>query len=89
MSQGTRHHNLRSLMDKYEEMVRKIGESSFVDQLLSSTDQPYSVEIMVVLLPSKFELPLVEMYDESKDPVEHLETFKAYITLHGFPSEIA
>lgn len=36
------HHDLHSLMDKYEEMANKIGTSSLVDQLLTSTNFPYS-----------------------------------------------
>ncbi|XP_041001635.1 uncharacterized protein LOC121247335 [Juglans microcarpa x Juglans regia] len=31
----------------------------------------------------------MEMYDGSMDLLEHLETFKARITLHGFPVEVA
>ncbi|XP_040992653.1 uncharacterized protein LOC121239472 [Juglans microcarpa x Juglans regia] len=29
------------------------------------------------------------MYDESKDPLKHLETFKAHMTLHDFSRKIA
>lgn len=32
------YHDLRNLMDKYEEMAQKIGTSSLVDQLLISAD---------------------------------------------------
>lgn len=42
----------------------------------------------VPLLP-KFKVPQVEVYDGSKNPLEHLETFKLHITLHGFPGEVA
>ncbi|KAF5449771.1 hypothetical protein F2P56_030183 [Juglans regia] len=31
----------------------------------------------------------MEAYDGSKDSLEHLETFKVHMTLHGFPSEVA
>lgn len=30
----------------------------------------------------------MEMYDRTRHPLEYLETFKAHITLHGFPKEI-
>lgn len=33
---------LRSLMRKHEEMEKRIGRSSSMDQLLSKTDLPYS-----------------------------------------------
>lgn len=29
------------------------------------------------------------MYNGSKDPMEHLETYKAHMTLHGFFGKIA
>ncbi|KAF5469271.1 hypothetical protein F2P56_013357, partial [Juglans regia] len=44
---------------------------------------------MVVSLPPKFKVPAMEMYYEGRDPLEHLETFRAHMTLHGFPSEVA
>lgn len=83
------HHYLRSLLDKYEEMVRRIGALSLVDQLLTSMNLPYSVETMVVPLPQKFKVTAMEMYNSTKDPVEHLENFKDHMTLHRFPGEIA
>ncbi|XP_041027035.1 uncharacterized protein LOC121267253 [Juglans microcarpa x Juglans regia] len=44
---------------------------------------------MAVPLPPKFKIPHIEAYDGSKDPLEHLETFKAHMILHGFPNEVA
>lgn len=41
-------------------------------------------ESMVTPLPLKFRVPKMDMYDGSKDPLEHLEILKAYMTLHGF-----
>lgn len=83
------HQELHSLMKKYEEMAKKMGASLSVDQLLTSTDLPYNAEVMAAPLPPKFKVTQMEMYDGSKDPLEHLETFKAYMTLHGFPREVA
>lgn len=82
------HHDLRKLMDKYEEMTKKIGTSFTVDQLLSSTNLPFCVEIMAIPLPPKFKVPSIDIYDESKDSMEYLKTLKAHITLHRFPGEI-
>lgn len=83
------HHDLQSLMEKYEEMAKKIGTSSSINLLLSSTNLPFSAEIIVVPLLSKFKVPSIDLYDGAKDPVEHLETFKAHMTLHGFPGKIS
>lgn len=73
------HHDLHSLIDKYEEMTKKIGTYSSVDQLLTNTNMSYSLEIMIVLLPQKFKVPAIDMYNRSKDPM----------TLHGFFGKIA
>lgn len=66
-------------MDKYEEMARKISASSSVGQLLTIINLPYSIEIMAMSLPPKLKVLLVEMHDRSKDPIEHLEAFKAHM----------
>lgn len=79
---------LQGFMDKYEEMVKRIRGLSFVDQMLSSTNLPYRTKVMAVLLPLKFKTPQMEMYDGSKDPIGHLETFKTHMKLQGFLGEI-
>lgn len=78
------HQNLGHLMEKYKEMSKKIGTSSFVDHLLNSTDPPFIIEIMMMSLPPKFKVPQIELYDGSKDPVEYLEMFKAHTAFHIF-----
>ncbi|XP_035545937.1 uncharacterized protein LOC118348424 [Juglans regia] len=82
------HHNVCSLIGKYEELAKKIGTSSSVDQLLFSTNLPFSAKIMTMPLTGKFKVPSMDLYDGSKDPVEHFETFKAHMTLHRFSEEI-
>lgn len=79
---------LQELGDKYVEIAKQMGTTSIVDQLLVSTDLPYRARVMVVPFPPKFKVPQIEVYDGSKDPLEHLETFKAHMTLHEFPGEI-
>ncbi|XP_042944579.1 uncharacterized protein LOC122278456 [Carya illinoinensis] len=83
------HDERKDLAGKYEEMAKTMGSSSSVESLLHQTDLPYSARIMVVPLPPKFKVPQIDMYDGSKDPVDHLENFKAHITLHGFQGKIA
>ncbi|XP_042964733.1 uncharacterized protein LOC122298957 [Carya illinoinensis] len=83
------HDELKDLAGKYEEMVKKIGGFSSVESLLYQIDLPYNTRIMAMRLPPKFKVPQVDMYDGSKDPVDHLENFKTHITLYGFPRDIA
>lgn len=83
------HKDLSHLMEKYEGMARKISTSSSIDNLLNNTDFPNNNEIMMVPLLPTFRVSHLELYDGSRDPVEHLETFKVHMTLHIFPREIA
>lgn len=76
-------------MDKYEEMAKKEGASSSVDQMPTNTNLPYSAEVMAMPLPPKFKVLQIDLYDGAKDPLEHLDTFKTHMTLHGFPRKIA
>lgn len=69
-------HELHDLMGKYKEMVKKVGTSSSVDQMLTGTNLPYSMEVMAMPLPPKFRVPHIDLYNGSKDPLEHLDTFK-------------
>ena len=39
-------------------------------------------------LPPKFRMPQVETYDESKDPLDHLKSFKTLMHLQGVANEI-
>lgn len=65
---------MRSLKGKEEEIAKRMGTSLLVDQLFTSTAVPYSAEVMVVPLPPKFQVPPVEMYDWTKDPLKLVET---------------
>lgn len=79
------HDELRSLVDKYEEIAKKMEGSSSVEQLLNHADLPYTAEVMVVPFPPKFKVSQIEMYDGSRDPIDHLENFKVHMILHEFP----
>lgn len=83
------HDELRSLVDKYELMAKRMGSSSSVEQFLTRTDHPYSEEVMAIPLLAKFKVPQIDLYDRSKNPIDHLKNFKAHMTFHGFPGEVA
>lgn len=83
------HLEFQELRDKYEEIAKQMGRPSTVDQLLISTNLSYNAGVMAIPLPPKFKVPQMEVYDKSKDQLEHLETLKVHITLHDFLEEIA
>ena len=55
--------------------------SSDLDDLVNRTDSPFTASVNSCSLPQKFRMPQVESYDEVKDSLDHLETFKTMMHL--------
>ena len=51
-------------------------------------DSPFNTEELNHLLPSKFCLPQLESFDGSKDPFNHIESFKTLMLLQMTPNEV-
>lgn len=51
------------------------------DELIQRVDHPFTVGVMAWLLLNKFKPPQMEMFDGSKDPLDHLEAYKTYMSL--------
>ena len=39
-------------------------------------------------LPAKFRMPQIETFDRTKDPVDHLNTYKNQMELHGYQDPV-
>ena len=63
-------------------------ESSDLDELVHQTNSPFTAPVTLFPLPPKFRMPQVEAYDESKDPLDHLESFKTLMHLQGMVDKI-
>ena len=61
---------------------------SDLDDLVHRIDSPFTAFVTSFSLPPKFRMPQVETYDGSKDPLDHLESFKTLMHLHGVANEI-
>ena len=48
----------------------------FMDALVQQTESPFTVEVLHFSLPAKFRMPQIEAFDGTKDPVDHLNTYK-------------
>ena len=59
-----------------------------LDDLVHGTDSPFTKTVTSFPLPSKFRMPTLETFDGSKDPLDHLESFKTMMCLQGVPDEI-
>ncbi|RZR81717.1 hypothetical protein BHM03_00008011 [Ensete ventricosum] len=44
---------------------------------------PFILEVQDKLIPKHFRLPMLEAYDSSSDPMEHIAAFRAQMALYG------
>ena len=59
-----------------------------MDTLVQQIESPFIVEVLHYPLPAKFRMPHVETFDGVKDPVEHLNTYKNQMELHGYQDPV-
>jgi hypothetical protein len=58
------------------------------NDLVHRTDSPFTKTVISFPLPSKFRMPSLENFDGSKDPLDHLDSFKTMMCLQGVLDEI-
>ena len=59
-----------------------------MDTLVQQTESPFTAEVLCYSLPEKFRMPPVETFDGVKDPVDHLNTYKNQMELHGYQDPV-
>lgn len=74
-------------MDLVLQQVNDRGAKA-VATIVQKIDLPFTDAVMAYPLPSKFKLPKFEPFDGAGDPLDHLETYKAFMLLHGVPYQI-
>ena len=81
---------MQAMKEQMEVMMNALKGrvSSDLDDLVNKTDSPFTPSINSFPLPHKFCMPQIKSYDEVKDPLDHLETFKTLMHLQGVPDEI-
>ena len=55
-----------------------------MDTLVQQTESPFTAEVLHFPLPSKFRMPQIEVFDGTKDLIDHLNTYKNQMELHGY-----
>ena len=55
-----------------------------MDALVQQTESPFTVEVLHFPFPMKFRMPQIETFDGMKDPIDHLNTYKNQMELHGY-----
>ena len=62
--------------------------SNDLDDLVNRIDSLFTASVNSFPLPHKFHMLQIDSYDEVKDPLDHLETFKTLMHLQGVANEI-
>ena len=71
-----------------EEMKENMRRTNPIEDLVHRTDSSFMASINGHPLPSKFKLPSLDSYDGTRDPFDHVATFKTTMHLQGVPNEI-
>ena len=59
-----------------------------IDTLVQQTESPFTAEVLHFPLPAKFRMPQIETFDGVRDPVDHLNTYKNQMELHGYQDPV-
>ena len=59
-----------------------------MDTLVQQIESPFTAEVLHFPLPAKFRMSQIEAFDGTKDPVDHLNTYKNQMELHGYQDPI-
>ena len=74
-------------MDELKSAMKDKGREN-LDGMIRRTNSPFTNEILNRPHPPKFRLPQLESYDGSKDPLDHIESFKMLMLLQMTPDEL-
>ena len=80
-------HNMRREMDELRNVVKDRVVDN-LDEIIQRMDSPFTTEVLNHPLRPKFHLPQVELFDGSRDPLDHIESFKTLILLQMTPNEV-
>ena len=79
--------SLQQELSRVREVVRGRAPDT-MDTLVQQTESPYTTEVLHFPLLAKFRMPQVEAFDGTRDPVDHLNTYKNQMELHGYQDPV-
>ena len=82
-----RFRNLQQELSRVKEVIKGRAPDT-MDTLVQQTESPFAPEVLRYPLPTKFRMPQLEAFDDTKDPVDHLNTYKNQMELHGYPDPV-
>ena len=90
MGEGSWEQRFKGIQQELSHMkeVVKGRASDSMETLVQQTESPFTVEVLQIPLPTKFRMPQIEAFDGTKDPVDHLNTYKNQKELHGYQDPV-
>ena len=82
-----RFRSLQQELGRVKEVVKGRAPDT-MDTLVQQTESPFTAEVLRYPLPAKFRMPQVETFDGAKDPIDHLNTYKNQMELHGYQDPV-
>ena len=76
---------MKRAMEKMKDSIRR---ANHVHDLVYRIDSPFIASITSHPLPSKFKMPTLDSYYGTRNPYDHIATFKTNIHLQGVSNEI-
>ena len=76
---------MKSAIEEMKDSMRRVNH---VDDLVHMTNSPFVASITNHPLPSKFKMPVLDSYDRTRDPFDHIATFKTTMHLQGVLDKI-
>ena len=55
-----------------------------MDALVQKIESPFTAGVLHFPFSAKFRIPQIETFDRRKDPIDHLNTYKNQMELHGY-----
>ena len=55
---------------------------------MQQTESPFTAGVLHFPLPSKFRMSQIETFDRTKDPIDHLNTYKNQMELHEYQDPV-
>ena len=59
-----------------------------MDALVQQTESPFTVGVLHFPFLARFKMPQIETFDGTKDPIDHLNTYKNQMERHGYQDPI-
>ena len=82
-----RFRSLQQELSRVKEVVKGRAPDT-MDTLVRQTESPFTTEVLRYPLPAKFKMPQIEIFDGVKDLVDHLNTYKNQMELHGYQNPV-